>query len=487
VKSLRHQTWLVATGKVLRTTAFKLSLAYLVIFAIGAGVVLTSLAYNLRTLVDEQIAETVEAEIRGLSDLYRRGGIRGLVDAVERRARQPNAFLYLVTTFTGESIVGNVAALPPGVLQRPGIAETTYERSGETAETHRALARIFVLQGGFRLLVGHDLEDRDTLARVMSQALVTSLIWLVLIGTAGGLIVATRVLRRVDGMNASAVSIMDGDLTQRLPVNGSGDELDRLAQNLNAMLDRIADLMMGLKQVSDNIAHDLKTPLTRLRNGVEQALRTAERPEEYRAALDKVLDDSDGIIRIFNALLMIARLEAGSGRDTMTSFDAALVVEDVIELYEPSAEEDGLAISAEVEPELTIRGNRELVGQALANLVDNAIKYGVPEDGVLTKGSIDVTASRRGAAIEISVADHGPGIPEVDRVRVLDRFVRLEGARSRPGSGLGLSLAAAVVRLHGGSLRLEDNNPGLCVIMTFAAAQPMAPPLLEAGRPDDHS
>lgn len=467
MKRPRFQPWLVGAGKVLRTTAFKLSLAYLVIFAIGAGVVLTSLGYNLRKLLDEQISETVEAEIRGLSDVYRRGGIRGLVDAVEQRSRQPNASLYLVTTFTGESIVGNVAALPPGVLQRPGIAETTYQRAGESMQTHRALARIFILQGGFRLLVGHDLQDRDALGRVMSRALITSLIWLVLIGTIGGLIVATRVLRRVDAMNASAARIMNGDLARRLPVNGSGDELDRLAQNLNAMLERIADLMMGLKQVSDNIAHDLKTPLTRLRNGVEQALRTADRPDEYRAALEKVLEDSDGIIRIFNALLMIARLEAGSGRDTMTDFDAARVVEDVIELYEPSAEQEGLTISAEIEPQLIMRGNRELVGQALANLVDNAIKYGLPQADALASGRIEVTAARRPGMIEIGVADRGPGIPEADRGRVLDRFVRLEGARSRPGSGLGLSLAAAVARLHGGSLRLEDNAPGLRVVLAF--------------------
>ncbi len=470
-----RSSWLTPVGKVLRTTAFKLSITYLFIFAIGAGLVLTSLGYNLRFLVDEQISETIEAEIRGLSEQYARGGIRRLVETVERRAQQPNSGLYLVTTFAGESIVGNVAQVPTTVLELPGVVETSYQRPGETEASHRALARIFLLQGGFRLLVGHDLEDRDTLGRVMKQALLTSLGWLVLIGTIGGFIVATRVLRRVDGMSASAQSIMTGDLTQRLPVSGSGDELDRLAQNLNTMLERIGELMQGLREVSDNIAHDLKTPLTRLRNGVEQALRTGDSPQDYRTALEHVLDDSDSLIRIFNALLMIARLEAGSGRETMTEFDLSEVVADVVELYEPSAEEEGLSLEAKVEAALAMHGSRELIGQALANLIDNAIKYGIPQDTLLQPSAITVSAQRLGSEIEIAVADHGPGIGPQDRAHVLDRFVRLEGSRSRPGSGLGLSLAAAVVRLHHGTLRLEDNEPGLRIVLAFPAASPQLP------------
>ena len=471
-----RSSWLAPLGKVLRTTAFKLSIVYLFIFAIGAGVVLTSLGYNLRSLVDEQISETIEAEIRGLSEQYQRGGIRRLVEIVERRAQQPNSALYLVTTFAGERIVGNVVQLPAGVLDLPGVVETSYQRPGETEASHRALARIFLLQGGFRLLVGHDLEDRDTLGRVMKQALLTSLGWLVLIGTIGGFIVATRVLRRVDGMSASAQNIMTGDLTQRLPVTGSGDELDRLAQNLNTMLERIGKLMQGLREVSDNIAHDLKTPLTRLRNGVEQALRTGESPQDYRAALEKVLDDSENLIRIFNALLMIARLEAGSGRESMSAFDLSKVVADLAELYEPSAEEEGLSLETSIEAGLTLHGNRELIGQAVANLIDNAIKHGVPQDALLKPSLVSVGARRQGSNIEITIADRGPGIAEKDRGRVLDRFVRLEGARSRPGSGLGLSLAAAVARLHDGSIRLEDNAPGLRVVLAFPAGLPMLPP-----------
>jgi signal transduction histidine kinase len=431
--------------------------------------VLLRVGVNVKNLIDEQIDQTVEAEITGLAEQYAQGGIRRLVDTVERRARQPGSSLYLVTTFAGESIAGNVAQLPPGVLEHPGMTETGYLRTGEEIANHRALARIFLLPGGFRLLVGRDLDDRETLRRVLVQALLTSLFWLVLVGTAGGIFVAVRVLRRVDAMTASAQSIMSGDLMRRLPQTGSGDELDRLAQNLNAMLDRIGELMKGLREVSDNIAHDLRTPLTRLRNGAEQALRTAQSPADYQAALEKVLDESDSLIRIFNALLMIARMEAGTERESMSDFDLAHVARDVVELYDPVAEEQGLPLNIDAQPGLMMHGNRELVGQAVANLIDNALKYGAGGTDGTQRAAVSVQARRMADHIEFVVADRGAGILPADRTRVLERFVRLEGARTRPGSGLGLSLAAAVAHLHGGALRLEDNEPGLRVVLAFPA------------------
>ena len=461
---------MTALGKLLRTTAFKLSLAYLVMFAIGAGFVLGSVGLNVRNLIDQQTAQTIDAEITGLAEQYGQGGIRRLVDAVERRASRPGASLYLVTTFAGERVAGNVAQLPTGVLDTPGAIETAYAHVGEQTAGSRALACIFLLPGGFRLLVGRDLAERETLARVLVRALVTSLVALTLLATIGGLFVARRVLRRVDAMTASAQSIMGGDLARRLPLAGSNDELDRLAGNLNAMLDRIDDLMAGMREVSDNIAHDLRTPLTRLRNGAEEALRSSASPDETRAALEKIIEESDGLIRVFNALLMIARAEAGTERQGMEDFDAALVARDVAELYEPLAEEQGVSLVLDVPEGLRVTGNRELVGQALANLVDNALKYGEPVGGTgAPAAEVRVAARRAGDAIDIEVSDRGPGIALADRARVLERFVRLEGARSRPGSGLGLSLAAAVARLHRGVLRLEDNAPGLRVIMALDA------------------
>ncbi len=471
---------MTALGKLFRTTVFKLSFTYLVIFAIGAGLVLGGIASNVNLLLDEQIGQTVQAEIIGLAEQYDTGGIRNLVEIVERRSKQPGASLYLVTTFAGQTLAGNVSTLPPGVIDRPGLVETSYERPNDKGQSSSALARIFLLPGGFRLLVGRDLGERENLRTVIIRALVTSLLWLVGIGTLGGGIVARRVLRRVDAMSDTAATIMTGDLLRRLPTAGTGDELDRLAQNLNAMLDRIGELMAGMKEVSDNIAHDLRTPLTRLRNGAEEALRTARTPDEFRAAFEKTIEEADRMMSIFSALLMIARVEAGTSVGSTTDVDIGEVVRDLIELYEPVAEEAGVDLRCTVATGLLVCANRELIGQAVANLIDNALKYGTtaPARSSTHEGAapppvpvIAVSAARSGPAVEIVVADGGAGIAAADRARVLDRFVRLEGARTRPGSGLGLSLVSAVARLNHGQLRLLDNGPGLRAVLCLPAVE----------------
>ena len=472
-------------GKLFRTTAFKLSLAYLVIFAVGAGVVLGGIDWDVNQLLDAQIGQTIEAEINGLTEQYDTGGIRQLVSTVERRTEQPGSSLYLVTSFTGEPLAGNVAALPPGVIDHPGLIEITYERRNEARASHLALAQVFLLPSGFRLLVGRDLEERENLRNVMIHALFTSLFWVMLVGLVGGLVMSFRILRRIDAMNASAKSIMTGDLARRLPLAGTGDELDRLAENLNAMIGRIAGLMVGMREVSDNIAHDLRTPLTRLRNGAEEALRSDGDAERQRGALEKVIGEADGLIAVFNALLMIARAEAGAGRDALVAGDVGAVVADVVELYEPSAEEEGASVRSEIEPGSIVMLNRELLGQALANLIDNALKYGLPRDGA--PAEVAVSVRRTGDTVAVAVADRGAGIPAADRGRVLDRFVRLEDSRSRPGSGLGLSLATAIARLHGGDLTLADNDPGLRVTMTLPVAPSRAgapSPAPEAALPE---
>lgn len=460
---------MTALGRLFRTTAFKLSLAYFLVFAISASLVTGWVAWNMRRVMSEQTVATIDAEIKGLAELSGAGGLRRIIDVIDRRSRQPGASLYLVTNFLGQPIAGNIVGLPPDVLREPGMRETTYERLGEPDVERRALARVLLLPGGFRLLVGRDLEDRDSISGLLGRALVTSLFWLAIIGAVGGLLVARRVLRRVDAINASAQTIMQGNLSQRLPVGRSNDELDRLAGNLNAMLERIQELMTGLREVSDNIAHDLKTPLTRLRNHAEEALRNAAAPQDYRAAIENVIDESDKLIRIFNALLMIARLEAGSGTAPSTTFDLARAVQDVVELYEPLVEQAGVALRFDAASACFVHASRELVGQAVANLIDNALKYGA-QTPTGAPGEVRVRVFAGGSTATIEVADRGPGVPAEDRERVLGRFVRLESSRSQPGSGLGLSLAAAVARLHNGSIRLEDNAPGLRVVLTLPAA-----------------
>jgi len=456
-----------AFGKLVRTTAFRLTILYLLLFFFFALTLLGYFAWNTRRLVTEQITQTVTAESNELAERFDSNGIRGLVTALENRALRPGSNLYLIATPAGQGLAGNVGSLEPGVLDRAGWAETTYRRLDETdIAEHRALVRVTQLSGGFRLLVGRDLEERRRVFGVVASAARWSFLIVIVLGLGGGVLVARRVLARIDAMTGTTQRIMAGDLSERLPVGRSGDELDRLAGNLNAMLERIEALMRGLKEVSDNIAHDLKTPLTRLRNRAEEALARSSDEAGYRAALERTLEESDALIRTFNALLMIARAESGQARGDMTDFDAADVARGIHELYEPLAEEDGMALSVQAEP-APLHGNRELISQALANLVENAIKYGKPASGRAQATMITLRSEMDGDTVKLSVADRGPGIPEADRARAVERFVRLEASRTLPGSGLGLSLASAVATLHGGGLRLSDNNPGLCATLVL--------------------
>ncbi len=484
---------MTAFGKLIRTTAFRLTLVYLFLFALFAVSLLGYFAWNTRRLVTEQITATVNAEFIEMGDEFTREGLRGLVYAIENRALRPSANLYLITTAAGQALAGNVGSLAPGVMNHIGWSETEYRRLDEQDKLdHRALVRVSEMAGGFRLLIGRDLEERRRIFGIVASAAQWSVLIVVVLGLAGGIFVARRVLRRIDAMTGTTQRIMAGDLSERLPVGRSGDEIDRLAENLNVMLERIEALMVGLKEVSDNIAHDLKTPLTRLRNRAEEALAKSSNETEYRAALERTIEESDGLIRTFNALLMIARAESGQARGDMVNFDAADVARDIQELYEPLAEDKGLTLAVRA-VSATVHGNRELVSQALANLVENAIKYGRP---VTTAGEtavpgrepagqpdILIESLHQGDKVFLSVMDQGPGIPEKDRLRAVERFVRLEASRTQSGSGLGLSLASAVATLHGGELRLEDAFPGLRVSIVLPEQNPVSklaiPELLE--------
>jgi signal transduction histidine kinase len=464
-----------AFGKLIRTTAFRLTLVYLFLFALFAASLLGFFAWNTRRLITEQITTTVNAETGEIADIYQRRGLHGLVITIENRALRPGANLYLVTTPAGVAVAGNVGSLAAGVMGSTGWSETAYRRlDDQDSADRRALVRVTELPSGFRLLVGRDLEERRRLFGIVAKAAQWSLLIVIVLGLAGGVFVARRVLYRIDAMTGTTQRIMAGDLSGRLPVGRSGDELDRLAENLNAMLERIEALMIGLKEVSDNIAHDLKTPLTRLRNRAEDALAKSSNEAEYRAALERTIEESDGLIRTFNALLMIARAESGQARDNMDDFDAAAVANGIHELYEPLAEDDGMTLRVRTTP-APLHGNRELISQALANLVENAIKYGKPANvaplgaDAATAKEITIDARREGDRVLLSVTDHGPGIPVADRSHAVERFVRLEASRTQPGSGLGLSLASAVATLHGGELRLSDAEPGLRATLALPA------------------
>lgn len=460
-----------AFGRIIRTTAFKLSAVYLVIFLIFAVFVLGYIAWNTRRLIENQITEAIETEISGLADQYRQGGVRRLITIIERRGRQSGSFIYLLVDERGDSVTGNVILRVPALSQNPGWIEAPFNWPDEAEDIRRlAKLRVFILPSNLRLFVGRDLEERARLNEVIRRARGWSLVMVLLLGGFGAWFVTKRVLARIDAIALSSGRIMQGTLTERLPVSNLDDEFDRLAYHLNKMLDRIGELMAGLRELSGNVAHDLRTPLTRLRNGAEEALRKAETLDEARAALEHAIEESDQLIRIFDALLMIARAEAGNLAQSLRPIALDEVVSGIAELYEPLAEEAGLPLRHSIEPGLSISANRELIGNAISNLLDNALKYGRSDlEGAPVEPEIRIAAKRVGDMVELAVSDRGAGIPEADRERVTERFVRLDPSRNQPGFGLGLSLVAAVARLHGGHLRLEDNAPGLRAVLVLPA------------------
>lgn len=457
----------IGLGKLSRTTAFKLSLAYLLVFSGLSVLILIYVAWQATRLVEQQTAATVNAEITGLAEQYRQGGIRRLAEVIGERTREPGAAsLYLLADFTGTPIAGNIGALSSSVLADPGTREIEYASTeAGRRNDHTALVEVIPLAGNYRLLVGRDLGERERLRRVMLTAMGWSLILIVGAGFVGGIFIARRVLVRIDAMSETSRTIMAGDLSGRLPVTGSGDEFDRLSQATNDMLERISELMAGVKEVSDNIAHDLKTPLTRLRNRAEEALRRGGGGDHMRDALEAVIGESDALISTFNALLVIARAESGAARDLMQPIDLGDLLHGVAELYEPLAEERGVAMRVAAQAGIRAVASRELLGQALANMLDNALKYGAPEGGAPPKLTVALEAGAH--ENRLVIADNGSGIAPEDRLRAKERFVRLEASRSRAGSGLGLALASAVAHLHNGELRLEDNAPGLRVVVAL--------------------
>ncbi len=460
---------MTALTKLFRTTTFRLSLTYLALFSAAAILVIFYIYWNTTVLLSRQLNQTIDAELTGLAEQYTAGGLDQLVRTVAARSQTPGSSLYLVADKDGRRLAGNLTNVSPDLWNSLGPVEFVYRRPAEGGTERRlAFANVFRLPSGYRLIVGRDIEDRRDLARTIRRGMLLSLGLMALVGLGGGFWVSRRLLARIDAVSETSRTIMDGDLSGRLPVNGSGDELDRLSESLNLMLARIEQLMAGLREVSDNIAHDLKTPLNRLRNRVEEALREPGNEPGYRDALERTIEEADGLIKTFNALLSIARLEAGAAGENREQLDVSELVRDVAELYEPVAEERGIALKAESGPPLTLHADRQLLGQAIANLIDNALKYGAPDrtdNGA--KPEVEVTVRATDGMAEIIVTDRGPGVPEAERERVLGRFVRLEARRSEPGSGLGLSLVAAVARLHGGALKLEDNAPGLRVVLAL--------------------
>ena len=416
--------------------------------------------------MERQTEETIEAELQGLREQYRDLGIFGLGRIIAQRAAAETEMdsVYLLIDDEGWIIAGNLDTWPEAEDLVTNRVRFSIEPSGSMGP-RRFLGRTVDLDDA-RLLVARDVEDK-----LRTQALLVNAIGLgsglmLVFGVIGGFVMSRWMLSRIETINRTTEQIMAGDLGRRITVEGSGDEFDELAANLNAMLERIERLMAGMREVTDNIAHDLRTPLSRLRSRLEVALMNEIDPATARRLLEETVADAEGLIATFNALLSIARAEAGEQRASWERVDLGELVQDIQELYEPLAEEREITLEAVTDPDVVVMGNRQMLAQALVNLTDNAIKY-TPVGGRVTLEATRLEGVGRPAAL-LGVTDTGPGIPPELRAKALQRFVRLDADRSTPGNGLGLSLVNAVAKLHDAELELAGNDPGLRVSLVFA-------------------
>jgi len=450
---------------VIRSASLRFAALFGIVFALSAMAFVGFLWYSTAGLLDRQVEAAISADAQGLVERWSEGGIPALILTIQERMNEnvDDDAIYEVTDPLGNTVGGNMGRWPAAVTS-PGVF---YELSVVRADT-RSLAEVrrYDLPGGFRLLVGRDVRGRVELRRLLTNALFSSMLVIAGLGAVGALVIRNLFRRMVAEVSATADAIAGGDLTPRVRRSGRGDEFDRMAESINTMLERIARLMDGVRQVSNAIAHDLRTPITRARARLEDAATHARSEAELRAAVERAVSDLDGVTAVFQALMRIAEIEVGARRSAFADVDLGPLLADLAELYGAVAEEHGLTLSLSVPDTLTILGDRDMLQQAVANLLDNAIKFSPPG------GSIRLEAVLADRHVRLSVSDRGPGIPEADRARAAERFFRGEQARHTPGSGLGLALVQAVASLHEGSLLLADAAPGLRATLTLPAMPP---------------
>ena len=457
----------------LRTKPFRLTLLFLALFAAAAAAFLLYIYVATAGEVVRRSQREIDRELASLQTVYRLGGVDALNQEIIGRA-VVGGFEYLLRSPDGRRITGTLAASPAEAGDAGWVnfkIELTSPEGGLVRRDGRG--REVRLSTGHRLFVGADVgESRSYVVKLVRASWGAGVVVLVL-GLFGGVLVSRNVSRQLGGLNRTIAAVQAGDLQARVPVRGVRDEYDEVAEGLNAMLERLERLMGGLRHAGDAIAHDLRSPLNRLRSKLELALLDVEAGRaDAGAALAQTLDDVDGLLKTFNAVLAITRLQAAGEAPDQALFDPGELARDMAELYAFVCEDKGLAFDSEITPGLTVRGNREFMAQALSNLLDNAVKY-TPEGG-----AVMLRLRRRASGeIELSVTDTGPGIPEADRARVVQRFVRLENSRSQPGAGLGLSLVQAVAEAHGGRLELDEGpgvldgrGPGLRTALVFPRA-----------------
>ena len=439
----------------LRSTSGRLALGYAALFAASSLLLVGSLWWHTAGYIDRQIDRVIAADARQISDQLRHFGLTTAVEVVnERVAEAPDgSAIYLLADRHLTPLAGNLSTWPAGVAPNPGSYEVELLRDGQLRATR---LRTMALPDGLNLLVGRDVQDRAELRALIIDGLCWSAGTAFLLAIAGGILMRRAVLSRVGMINDTAGAIIRGDLSQRVPACDTTDAFDRLAQTINAMLQQIQQLIERVRNTSNAIAHDLRTPLAELRARLEELLRTRPEREATFEEIHKAVADLDRAIAVFNALLRLAEIDSGARRSGFRRVELGDVTADVAELYAPLTDEKKVVFTVDAPSGLAVQGDPHLLAQAIGNLVDNAVKY-VPRCG---KVGLRVAPCDQGR-IEIVVSDNGPGIPDGEKTRATDRFYRGQSSVGTSGIGLGLSLVEAVARLHEGCLTLSDNNPGL--------------------------
>lgn len=444
-----------------RTATFRLALLYAVLFGVSALVVFGIIYWTMTTYAARQMRGEIEAEISALVAEAKTEGIDHLIRMIERRilTSPHSSNYYLVQDTSGQELAGNLPPSPQAVgwltLPSPAIND---DRDPDEAGI---LAFGVTLPRNAYLLVGRDAHPLQELDELIIRAFAWAGAVTGGLALGGGLLMSIGFLRRVEAINRTSREIVSGNLTERVPTRATGDEFDRLAEDLNQMFDRIQALMDSLRQVSSDIAHDLRTPLSRLRQRLEGARLKAHSVAEYETAVERAIAETDAILGTFGSLLRIAQIGSGCRRAGFTTVDLSVVFETIVEAYVAVAEDGGRELSSSIAPRVTVRGDWELLTQMLANLVDNTLRH------THVGARIELRLECSGGEVVGTVDDNGPGIPEDARARVFERFFRLAASRATPGSGLGLSLVAAVAELHGIAITLADNHPGLRVTLAF--------------------
>ncbi|SDT38205.1 Signal transduction histidine kinase [Bradyrhizobium canariense] len=456
----------VLLTKTLTSSTFKLALIAIGTFGVIVSIIFSYVYLSTSSYVRSRSDRAIMAEYLSLQGAYERNGRDGLIALIQRRMAD-KSFADNVYVLVDPSMVvlsGNLKAWPPTAMAARGWTEFRAPEPSSNA-TNRPLLRAMLetFPSGDRLLVGRDISDLDSFTDQIKTAVISGVALIFVLAGAASILVTRRTVGRIESINATSRAIMLSGLDKRIPLRGTNDEWDRVAENLNLMLDRIETLMGEVKQASDNIAHDLRTPLTRMRGRLEKAYHSRRVTEDDQALIDDTIADLDAVLRIFSSITRIAQIETQARRSAFRTVNLVEIASEVAELYDAAAEQDGTRLMVVGDREVLVTGDRDLIFDAIANLVDNAIKHGrAGGQVIIANESID------GRSV-ISIADDGPGVPADERAHVFRRFYRLEHSRYKPGNGLGLSLVAAVARLHGAQIEMLDNSPGLKLKLWFSA------------------